>query len=244
MDNITLKVKNLTKSYGDLMAVNNINFEIKKGEFFGLLGANGAGKSTTIECILGTKTPDSGSVEVLGLNPQKNRKQLFEKVGVQFQKSSYQEKLKVKEICEVTAALYKKPDDYKKLLNLFSLKKLENRSITELSGGEYQKLAVLLSLIPKPEFLFLDELTTGLDVKCRREVWKHLIRLKGSGITLMLTSHYMDEIQTLCDRICILREGRIMALGKIQEVINMTPYSTLEDAYLYFTGGDDILEGL
>lgn len=241
MENMSVKVENLRKCYNELVAVNNISFEIKKGEFFGLLGANGAGKSTTIECILGTKIPGTGKIEVLGLNPIKNRKQLFEKVGVQFQQTNYQEKLKVREICEVTAALYKDPDDYKELLRLFCLEKYENKITSELSGGERQRLSVLLALIPKPECLFLDELTTSLDTKARREVWKYLADLKGKGITLLLTSHYMDEIQTLCDRICILKQGTIVAMGDIQEVINMSPYSTLEEAYLYFTGGDEIL---
>lgn len=176
-----LIVKKLKKNYTSVTAVENLTFEIDRGEIFGLLGHNGAGKTTSIECILGTKLMDNGIVEVLGMNPRKDRKKLFEKVGVQFQQTNYQDKLRVGEVCELTASLYQNPSNWKELLKTFGLTGMEHKMVAELSGGERQKLSVLQALIPNPELVFLDELTTGLDSKARREVWKLLedLNLKG-----------------------------------------------------------------
>ncbi|HHV28104.1 ABC transporter ATP-binding protein [Acetivibrio mesophilus] len=234
-------VKGLRKTYGDLVALDNLNLEVRKGEVFGLLGHNGAGKSTAIECILGTKIPDSGTVEVLKMDPIKDRKELFQKVGVQFQQTHYQDKIRVHEICEMTHSLYKNPADWKELLEIFNLDK-ENmkKQVSDLSGGERQKLSVVLALIPNPELVFLDELTTGLDPKARREVWNYLKNLKSQGLTIFLTSHYMDEVQTLCDRICILRKGKVVAMDTVSSVIETSNHSNLEDAYLWYTGEEDL----
>lgn len=169
MKNIIM-VENLKKSYKSKAVLDNLSFSVEKGEFFGLLGHNGAGKSTTIECILGLKNFESGTVKILGMNPKKSRKELFERVGVQLQSSSYQDKIKVYEIGEEISVLYKDSYDYKTLLVEFSLDKMENNYVSTLSGGEKQKLAIVLALIPKPEVIFLDELTTGLDTEARREV--------------------------------------------------------------------------
>ncbi len=231
-----LVVIGLKKSYGDTVAVNNLNLEVCKGEVFGLLGHNGAGKSTSIECILGVKKPDSGEIQLLGKNPVKDRKQLFEKVGVQFQQSNYQDRITVAEICEATHSLYKAPSDWKKLLQVFGLGELKRKTVSELSGGERQRLSVLLALVPNPELVFLDELTTGLDTKARRDAWRYLELLKSQGMTIFLTSHYMDEVEALCDRICILKKGSIIAMGKVRELIDKSPYDSLEDAYLWYTG--------
>ena len=188
-----IEVHNLCKSYNDVQVLKEINLTIEKGEVFGLLGANGAGKSTIIECILGTKDFSDGKISVLGMNPKKERKQLFQKVGVQFQESNYQDKITVKELCETTEVLYKNPLSYKKLLEDFNLKHKLKNLVSELSGGERQRLFIVLALIPDPEVVFLDELTTGLDVKSRRDVWKSLLKLKEQGLTIFLTSHFMDE---------------------------------------------------
>ncbi len=231
-----LTVKGLHKSYTNFKAVDDLCLEVKKGEFFGLLGHNGAGKSTSIECILGVKTPDSGEIRVLGMDPVKERKQLFEKVGVQFQETNYQTKIKVEEICKVTASLYKSPADWRALIATFGLTGKEKRGVYELSGGERQRLSVLLALIPRPELVFLDELTTGLDAKARRDVWKYLKMLKSDGLTIVLTSHYMDEVETLCDRIHILKKGKTVAEGTVTEVIQSASCENLEEAYLFYSG--------
>ncbi|PWJ49663.1 ABC transporter ATP-binding protein [Faecalicatena contorta] len=231
----TIEVKNLCKSYAHVKAVENINFSICRGDVFGLLGANGAGKSTTIECILGTKKQDSGTVSILGMNPQKERKKLFERVGVQFQEANYQDKIKVAELCEVTASLYKNSLDYGTLLKQFGLFEKRKSLVSELSGGQKQRLFIVLALIPNPDIVFLDELTTGLDAKARRDVWKRLSALKAKGITILLASHFMDEVETLCDKIMILKRGESIFYGTVQEAIEASPYEKLEDAYLWYT---------
>lgn len=238
MDNV-IKVDNLVKTYDNKQAVNNISFTVEKGSVFGLLGANGAGKSTTIECILGTKNYDSGHVSVLGMNPIIMRKSLFERVGVQFQEAKYQENIKVKELCEVTASLYKNTLDYKELLSQFRIQDKMESLVKELSGGERQRLFVILALIPNPELVFLDELTTGLDSRARRDVWKILSGLKEKGLSILLTSHFMDEVEVLCDKICILKKGEIVFLGQVEEAIEKSPYDTLEEAYLWYSDEEE-----
>ncbi|MDL2220658.1 ABC transporter ATP-binding protein [Eubacteriales bacterium OttesenSCG-928-N14] len=234
-----VKAEHLTKSYGTLRALDDISLTIRRGTVFGLLGANGAGKSTTIECILGTKTPDRGTVSVLGLSPHRNRKTLFETVGVQFQEATYQERITVGELCEVTASLYKKTASYHELLGQFGIAEKIKNAVGELSGGERQRLFIVLALIPNPEVVFLDELTTGLDARARRDVWKHLSALKAQGLTIMLTSHFMDEVEVLCDAICILKHGKIVFYGTVSEAIEASPCDTFEDAYLWYTDEEE-----
>ncbi|MDW8802060.1 ABC transporter ATP-binding protein [Clostridium sp. A1-XYC3] len=235
-----IKVQNLYKSYGDVQVVKDVSLTVKRGEVFGLLGANGAGKSTTIECILGTKSFDDGQVSILGMNPKKERKQLFQKVGVQFQESNYQDKITVKELCEITQVLYRNPLDYNKLLKEFNLQDKVKNLVRELSGGEKQRLFIILALIPSPEVVFLDELTTGLDVKARRDVWKCLLNLKKQGLTIFLTSHFMDEVEVLCDKICILKNGVIAFHGTVEEAVSLSPYEKFEDAYLWFVDEEEV----
>lgn len=234
-----IKVEQLAKSYGKLRAVEHISLAVDRGMVFGLLGANGAGKSTTIECILGTKRADTGTVRILGADPVQNRKELFEKVGVQFQESSYQEQITVAELCRVTASLYKKSADSFALLAQFGIADKKKNLVKDLSGGQRQRLFIILALIPGPEVVFLDELTTGLDAKARREVWKILSDLKRKGLTIFLTSHFMDEVEVLCDRICILRKGKIVFCGTVSEAIEKSPYEKFEDAYLWYTDEED-----
>ena len=236
IEKAVLKVSGLSKAYDNIIAVNNLDLEIERGEIFGLLGHNGAGKTTTIECILNTRKKDSGTVTILGLKVETERKRIFEQVGVQMQETHYQDKIKVYEICENTAALYSNPLDYINLLTDFSLYEKKTKYVTELSGGQRQKLSVLLALLPDPQLLFLDELTTGLDPKARREIWKYLELQKQKGKSILLTSHYMDEVQYLCDRICILKNGSPQITGTPQEVILKSGMQTLEEAYLFYTG--------
>ncbi|HWR10572.1 MAG TPA: ABC transporter ATP-binding protein [Rectinemataceae bacterium] len=237
--NAILNVAGLEKSYGGIKAIDGIDISVERGEIFGLLGHNGAGKTTTIECILGTKKADAGSVRILGLDPILNRRQLFARVTVQFQDSAYQDKLKVNEACEVAAALYPHRGDWTLLLDSFGLKDKGKTLISELSGGERQKLSVLLALIPEPEILFLDELTTGLDPKARRDIWDCLDALRKSGVTIILTSHYMDEVERLCDRILILKKGKVVARGRPAELVAEQGLKNLEEVFLLYLADDE-----
>lgn len=233
-----LKVSGLTKYYGNKRVVNNLSLQVKSGEIFGLLGPNGAGKSTTIECILGTKTRNGGEVELLGQVYSKPDKALLQKIGVQFQASYYPDRIKVKEMCTMIASLYKETEDVDQLLRQFSLLDKENKMIASLSGGERQKLSVVLALMNKPKIVFLDELTTGLDPQGRREVWKYLKGLQGKDVTIFLTSHYMDEVENLCHQVLIMKDGEEIIKGTPAEIIASSGTDRLEDAYLYYIGAE------
>ena len=241
MNEQCIQVKNLTKSFSGRKVINELSFEVNKGEVFALLGHNGAGKSTTIDLILGLKSPDEGNATIFGMDAAKHRKKVFEKVGVQLQHTEYQNMMTVEEACMEYASLYKKPSDYKALLHSFGLSDLKKSYINKLSGGEKQKLSVVLALIGNPEIVFLDELTTGLDVAARREVWRTLKHLKEKGLTIFLTTHYMEEAQALCDHVCIIKSGEKVIEGTIAEIVNASGKTDLEEAYLYFMGEEDLL---
>lgn len=232
-----VQVANLSKSYHDKIVLNNLKLSVKKGTVFGLLGANGAGKSTAIECILGTKHAEHGTVSVLGYHPIKKRRDLFQNVGVQFQEGDYQPEIKVFELCEETACLYQDPADWSQLCQRFGIGDKLKNTIKSLSGGERQRLFIILALIPNPKLVFLDELTTGLDAKARREVWEILGKLKMQGLTIFLTSHFMDEVETLCDEICILKKGETVFYGTVEQARLQTGCDKFEDAYLKLADG-------
>jgi ABC-2 type transport system ATP-binding protein len=196
-----INVDQLTKAYRGRTVVKDLSLSVGYGKVFGLLGANGAGKSTSIECILGTEEADSGRVSIMGMNPKTERRKLFQKVGVQFQEANYQNEITVSELCEETASLYRQPSDWRQLLTLFGISDKIKSAVKELSGGQRQRLFIVLALIPDPQVVFLDELTTRLDTKARRDVWKILEELKKNGLTILLTSHFMDEVEVLCDEI-------------------------------------------
>ena len=236
-----IKVEGLSKCYGNLRAIDNISLSVKCGTVFGLLGANGAGKSTAIECILGTKAADSGTVTLLGCDPKKDRKKLFQSVGVQFQQCDYQTEIKVSELCEETACLYKSASDWKELCVRFGIGDKLNSAVKNLSGGERQQLFIVLALIPNPKLVFLDELTTGLDAKARRDVWKILSDLKSKGLTILLTSHFMDEVEALCDEICILKKGNAVFYGTVEQAKEKSGCEKFEDAYLLLSG-EEVME--
>ncbi|SMF91933.1 ABC-2 type transport system ATP-binding protein [Paenibacillus uliginis N3/975] len=234
-----LVVKNLWVRYGDKTAVHDLSFCLGKGEVFGLLGANGAGKSSSIAAILGIEKSEFTKLSLLGKSPITERKKVFEKVGVQFQETNFQDRLTVEEACVQWRALYKETQEIEPLLIAFGLQDKKKQLVKSLSGGEKQRLAVLLALLPNPELVFLDELTTGLDTKARRMLWKQLLIMKENGLSIVLTSHYMDEVEALCDRLLILRDGKTVATGTIQEVMNLSGKATLEDAYLHFAGEEE-----
>ena len=225
-------VEGLTKAYAGKTVVDHLNLSVPCGTVFGLLGANGAGKSTAIECMLGTKQADAGTVRLLGQNPKKRRRALFERIGVQFQEGDYHREIRVSELCEETASLYRKRADWRALCAQFGIGDKANAAVKSLSGGERQRLFIVLALIPQPELVFLDELTTGLDARARRGVWKTLEALKKQGLTIFLTSHSMDEVEALCDEICILKKGKPVFCGTVEQAKKQCGCERFEDAYL------------
>ncbi|WP_340009135.1 ABC transporter ATP-binding protein [Paenibacillus sp. FSL K6-0276] len=236
---MVLSVSNLSVRYGEKMAVQDLSFHLSEGEVIGLLGANGAGKSSSIAAILGIEKSEFQELVLLGKSPITERKEVFQKVGVQFQDTNFQDRLTIEEACIQWRALYKNPHTIDPLLHIFGLHDKKKQSVKSLSGGEGQRLAVLLALLPNPQLVFLDELTTGLDTKARKMLWKQLLTMKEKGLSIVLTSHYMDEVEALCDHLIILREGKTVASGSIQEIITLSGQATLEDAYLYFAGEEE-----
>ena len=230
-----IMVEGLTKAYHGKTVVDHLNLSVPRGTVFGLLGPNGAGKSTTIECMLGTKKADGGTVRLLGQDPKRHRRTLFQRIGVQFQEGDYQPEIKVSELCRQTASLYRSPGDWRALCQQFGIGDKVQASVKSLSGGERQRLFLVLALLPQPELVFLDELTTGLDAKARRSVWKTLATLKEQGLTIFLTSHFMDEVEALCDEVCILRKGTPVFRGTVAEAKARCGCEHLEDAYLQLT---------
>lgn len=233
-----ISVKGLTKSYHGKTVLNHLDLSVRTGTVFGLLGANGAGKSTAIECMLGSRNADSGEVFLLGPDPKQNRREVFQRIGVQFQEGNCQQEIKAYELCEETACLYRSPADWKALCGKFGIGDKLNSTVKSLSGGERQRLFIVLALIPNPELVFLDELTTGLDAKARRGVWRILEELKAQGLTIFLTSHFMDEVEALCDEICILKKGNAVFRGTVKEAKDRCGCERFEDAYLMLSEED------
>lgn len=225
-------VGGLTKVYHGKIVVDHLDLSVKNGTVFGLLGANGVGKSTTIECILGTKQANAGTVRLLGEDPKEKHRALFQRIGVQFQECDYHKEINVSELCEETASLYRSPADWRKLCEQFGIGDKANTAVKSLSGGKRQRLFIVLVLIPQPELVFLNELTTGLDAKARRGVWKTLEHLKKQGLTIFLTSHFMDEAEELCDEICILKKGTPVFRGTVEQAKRQCGCERFEDAYL------------
>lgn len=233
-----IEVRNLKKSYRSIIAVDDISFSVKEGSIFGMLGPNGAGKSTTIECVIGLKNMDKGLVKVLNLDIPKDKEKLYNLIGVQLQETSYQDKIKVVELCELFMSMYDDPSDYIPLLKRFGLEEKLKSYISDLSGGQRQKMAIILALIPNPKIVFLDELTTGLDPKARREMWKCVNELREEGKTVFMTTHYMEEAEYLCDIICIIDEGKIIIIDDLKGVINKADI----DTEITFDTDADIIE--
>lgn len=216
---MVISVKDLDVKYKDKHAVKSVSFDVRKGEIFGMIGANGAGKTTIIECIEGLRTKYKGTIDVLGINPKRNRTELYKKIGVQLQETTYQDKIKVSEIGKLFKSFYRTPADFDELLSEFGLTEKKNSYIGKLSGGQRQKLSIILALMANPEIVFLDEITTGLDPKSRRDIWEKVKKLKDNGITVYMTTHFMEEAEYLCDRVAIVRKGEIVALDSLQNLI-------------------------
>lgn len=217
MIDYAVKVSNATKNYGAVKALNDVSLEVDKGEIFGVIGPNGSGKSTLVESIEGLRQLDDGIISVFNLDPYKQRKEVYKLLGVQLQDTEYPDNIKVGELCELFSAFYDNPADYHKLLKELDLDKKKNRTVKKLSGGEKQRLSILLALLPKPKLLILDELTTGLDPEIRHLMWNALRAIKNSGTGVILVSHYLDEIEALCDRFLYLHNGMIKFVGVVNE---------------------------
>lgn len=227
-----ITVNHLSKYFGNKQVLKDVSLEVKKGTVLGLLGPNGAGKTTLIECILGLKQPENGEALILGQPASQHRKTVFEKVGVQLQASNFQNNIKVEELCQEMSALYQEPQDYLELLEQFDLGEFQKQPAGSLSGGQKQRLSLVLALLPKPELVFLDELTTGLDTEARREVWRILRSLKKQGLTIFLTTHYLEEAEQLCDELVFLKKGQIIEQQNLSQLQQQKNYLTLEDYYL------------
>jgi ABC-2 type transport system ATP-binding protein len=211
MDSI-VQVEGLRKIYGSTVAVDEISFEVEKGEIFGMVGPNGAGKTTTIECLEGLRKPDAGTVRVLGVDPQREGQILRECTGMQLQQSNLPDRMRVWEALDLYASFYPKAADWNKLLSQLGLKEKRNTPFSKLSGGQKQRLFIALALLPDPQLVFLDELTTGLDPQARHAIWDLVRDVRANGKTVLLTTHFMEEAERLCDRVAILDHGRIVAL--------------------------------
>jgi ABC-2 type transport system ATP-binding protein len=208
-----IKVEQLTKKFGDLVAVNDISFEVKQGEIFGMLGPNGAGKTTTLEIIEGLQEPTSGQTWVLGLNSHAESEKVKQKIGVQLQASAYFDYLTLREILELFASFYHQHIKADELLASVGLLDKKNSLVKHLSGGQKQRFSIVASLVNDPEVLFLDEPTTGLDPQARHHLWDYIRAINERGKTIVLTTHYMEEAERLCDRVAIIDLGRIVAQG-------------------------------
>jgi ABC-2 type transport system ATP-binding protein len=206
-----IQVSGVRKTYGQMVAVDEVSFEVNDGEIFGLIGPNGAGKTTTMECIEGLRTPDRGTISVLGLDPFRQVYKLQDRIGVQLQQAQLQKRIKVWEAVDLWASLYrKKAIDGERLLEQLGLTDKRNAWFMNLSGGQKQRLFIALALINDPEVVFLDELTTGLDPQSRRAIWELVRGIRERGKTVFLTTHLMEEAERLCDRVAIIEHGRII----------------------------------
>lgn len=242
-----LVVRGLRKSYGNVKAVDGLDLEIRSGECFGLLGPNGAGKTTTIEICEGLLERDSGDVELLGMTWEHEADRLKEKLGIQLQDTQLSEKLTVAETLQLFRSFYKAGREVKDVIDLVQLDEKTNARVGTLSGGQKQRLAIACAMVGDPELLFLDEPTTGLDPQSRRQLWELIEEFRSTGRTILLTTHYMDEAERLCDRVAIVDHGHIIAQGSPHELIESVGATipappprvtthTLEDVFVALTG--------
>jgi ABC-2 type transport system ATP-binding protein len=218
--NTAVRCRGLVKRYADVVAVNGLDLEVIRGECFGLLGPNGAGKTTTIEILEGLTEPDAGEVEILGTTWARDRGTLRERLGISLQETQLTEKLTVDETIRLFRSFYRRGRDPEQVLAQLSLDEKRKARVGKLSGGQKQRLAVACALVGDPEILFLDEPTTGLDPQSRLQLWQQIVDFRAGGGTVLLTTHYMDEAERLCDRVAIVDHGKVIALGTPAELIS------------------------
>ncbi|WP_372346917.1 ABC transporter ATP-binding protein [Streptomyces sp. KL116D] len=236
-----IEVAGLRKSYAGRAVVDDVSFTVDEGEIFGILGPNGAGKTTTVECVEGLRTPDAGRIRVAGLDPVRDHAQVTGILGAQLQESEIQPKLTVREALELYASFYPDPLDWRPLAGRLRLEEKLGTRFAKLSGGQKQRLFIALALVGNPRVVVLDELTTGLDPRARRDTWQLIEDVRDRGVTVLLVTHFMEEAQRLCDRIAVIDKGRVAALdtpsGLIRQaagatVISFTPSAPLDDREL------------
>jgi ABC-2 type transport system ATP-binding protein len=214
-----IHVSAIRKTYGPVVAVDEVSFDVRRGEIFGLIGPNGAGKTTALECVEGLRTPDRGRISVLGLDPRRDVYKLQQRIGVQLQEAQLQKRIKVQEAVAFWASLYPKPADGRRLIEQLGLSEKRQAWFMTLSGGQKQRLFIALALINDPELVFLDELTTGLDPQARRAIWDLVRGIRQRGKTVFLTTHLMEEAERLCDRVAIIDHGRIVDIGAPADLV-------------------------
>lgn len=245
--NTVISVKNLTKNYGSFQAVKGISFEVYEGEIFGLLGPNGAGKSTTLEIIETLREKTEGEIIVAGYNIDKDINAIKRIIGVQLQTSGFYPGLNLSELIQLFAGLYNQPVNQRALLQLVNLEEKAKNRFKELSGGQKQRFSIATTLINKPKIIFLDEPTTGLDPQARRNLWDLIRDIRSKGTTIIITTHYMDEAEILCDRVAIMDQGKIIALNSPDQLIDdlvatgferpkEVKQANLEDVFIHLTG--------
>ena len=242
-----VKVSNLTKKYGDNVVVDNISFSVEKGEVFGILGPNGAGKTTTLEMIEAMRPIDNGFVHVNGLDVAKDPQKIRYIIGVQPQSAAFQDKSKLKEILQMFAAAYGEKINPNDLLESVDLTDKADSYVEDLSGGQKQRLSIAASLVHNPKVFFMDEPTTGLDPQARRNLWELVKKIQKKGITVILTTHYLEEAEVLCDRVAIMDEGKIISLDTPKNLVKQllkrgfkkaqhVEQANLEDVFIDLTG--------
>jgi len=234
-------VDNLRKTYGELVAVDDASFAVTEGEIFGILGPNAAGKTTTVECVIGLRVPDAGTVRVLGLDPRKDLDALHAIVGVQLQASALPGQLKVGEILDLFHAFYRDPADLDEIIDALRLDDKLTSYYRSLSGGLKQRVSIALALIGRPKVAVLDEMTTGLDPQARRDTWELIEAVRDRGVTILLVTHYMDEAERLCDRVALFDQGKLVAIGTpeglagragVEKRVRFVPSGPFDDALL------------
>lgn len=242
-----ISVNNLVKKYDDFTAVNGINFNVSQGEIFGLLGPNGAGKTTTVEILEGLRSPSSGFAEIDGIDVAKNTKAVKKIIGVQLQECSFFDKLNLLEIIEMFSVFYSSKPNIENILDKVGLLEKRKSYYKTLSGGQKQRLSIAVALVNDPKVLFLDEPTTGLDPQARRNMWELIEDIRNSGKTIIITTHYMEEAEKLCDRVAIIDAGQIVTINSPKNLIKELVDSgfkveekiqdaTLEDVFIKLTG--------
>lgn len=233
----TLEARNLQKRFKDLVAVDHVDLHVKMGECFALLGPNGAGKTTTCEMLEGLLPTDGGTITIFGQNYAEHKAEILEKIGVQLQETNLYKKYTVWETFQLFASFYKQPEDLTKLLNMLQLEPVKNKRLEHLSGGQKQRVYLACSLINRPQLLFLDEPSSGLDPQSRHHLWEALEECKTHDRSIFLTTHFMEEAEKLADRVAIMDHGKIIAEGSPKELIaRYVSQGTLEDVFLHLTG--------